>query len=187
MSQIHIVAIGGSTRSQSSTELALRMAGRAAEKAGAKVTYVTGSDLILPMYDLKETDRHPVAAHLVESVRKADGLILASPGYHGGMSGLFKNAMDYLEDLRDDTRPYLDGRGVGCISTAFGWQAAVATLHQLRQITHALRGWPTPMGATINSRFATFDTDGSCSDESATEALHIIGSQVVQFAQLHRS
>ena len=35
MTQIRIVAIGGSTRVESSTELALRIAGRAAERAGA--------------------------------------------------------------------------------------------------------------------------------------------------------
>lgn len=186
MAQIHIVAIGGSTRSDSSTELALRIAGRAAERTGAQVTYVTGADLILPMYDLNESARHPVASGFVESVRQADGLILASPGYHGGMSGLFKNSIDYLEDLREDDRPYLHGRGVGCISTAYGWQAAVATLQQLRQITHALRGWPTPMGAAINSLVSQFDSDGGCTDESAAATLEMIGQQVVEFAQKHR-
>ncbi|MFY9208106.1 MAG: NAD(P)H-dependent oxidoreductase, partial [Candidatus Nanopelagicales bacterium] len=117
MTQIRIVAIGGSTREESSTELALRIAGRAAERAGAHVTYVTGPDLILPMYDINDPDRQPVVKDFIESVRQADGLILASPGYHGGMSGLFKNAMDYLEDLREDERPYLHNRAVGCIST----------------------------------------------------------------------
>ena len=186
MSQIHIVAIGGSTRPDSSTELALRVAGRAAEQLGARVTYVTGTDLILPMYDMYESDRNPVASAYIESVRSADGLLLASPGYHGGMSGLFKNAIDYLEDLRDDERPYLHGRSVGCIATAYGSQASVATLHQLRQVTHALRGWPTPLGGAINSQIARFDTDGGCSDESTATALEMIGQQVVEFAQKHR-
>ncbi len=186
MTQIQIVAIGGSTRVESSTELALRIAGRAAERAGAAVTYVTGPDLILPMYDINDPDRQPVVKDFIESVRQADGLILASPGYHGGMSGLFKNAMDYLEDLREDERPYLHNRAVGCISTAYGWQAAVATLQQLRQITHALRGWPTPMGGAINSLNSTFDPDGECSDESTTASLEMIGLQVVDFAHKHR-
>ena len=102
------------------------------------------------------------------------------------MSGLFKNAMDYLEDLREDERPYLHNRAVGCISTAYGWQAAVATLQQLRQITHALRGWPTPMGGAINSLNSTFDPDGECSDESTTASLEMLGLQVVDFAHKHR-
>ncbi len=55
---------------------------------------------------------------LVEAVRECDGLVLGSPAYHGGLSGLVKNALDYLEDLHDDAPPYLDGRAVGCIVCA---------------------------------------------------------------------
>ena len=39
--------------------------------------------------------------------RWADGLLVASPGYHGGISGMMKNALDYVEDLRADERVYL--------------------------------------------------------------------------------
>ncbi len=56
------------------------------------------------------------------TVREADGLILATPAYHADMSGLLKNAIDLLEDLREEPRPYLDGRAVDCIVTAYGWQ-----------------------------------------------------------------
>ena len=84
---------------------------------------------------------------LIEAVREADAIIIATPGYHGGVSGLVKNALDTLEELRADDRPYLDGRAVGCIVTAYGWQAAGSVLTSLRSIVHALRGWPTPFGA----------------------------------------
>jgi FMN reductase len=43
-------------------------------------------------------------------VRAADVLVIATRGYHSGISGLVKNALDTLEELRDDERPYLDGR-----------------------------------------------------------------------------
>ncbi len=55
---------------------------------------------------------------MVDSIRQCDGLIVATPAYHGTLSGLVKNALDYLEELRDDERPYLDGRAVGCIVCA---------------------------------------------------------------------
>ncbi len=57
-----------------------------------------------------------------------------------------KNAIDLLEDLRGDSRVYLDGRAVGCIVTAAGWQGCNTTLGAMRGIVHALRGWPTPLG-----------------------------------------
>ncbi len=77
--------------------------------------------------------------------------MIASPGYHGGVSGLVKNAIDWVEELRADERPYFDGRPVGLIVVADGWQATITTLSSLRSIVHALRGWPTPLGVAINA------------------------------------
>jgi len=51
---------------------------------------------------------------------------------------------------------------VGCIATAAGWLGAVNTLGALRDIVHALRGWPTPLGAAINSAENVFDEEGTC-------------------------
>ena len=78
---------------------------------------------------------------LVSALREADAVVVGSPGYHGAVSGLVKNALDYIEDLREDPRVYLDNTPWGCISCAYGWQAAVGTLGQLRSIGHALRAW----------------------------------------------
>ena len=179
---VNVVGIGGSLRPESQSERALRIALDGAALAGAKTTLVSGADLVLPFYDPAEPDRSPVATRLVEELRAADGVVLVSPGYHGTISGLVKNALDYIEDLRHDPRPYLDGRAVGCVATAHGWQAAVNTLSSLRSIVHALRGWPTPLGAAVNSQQVLFGPDGDCSDTKVAENLRTIGSQVVEFA-----
>ena len=184
MNDVTIVAIGGSTRPGSSSEMAVRLAGRSAEKAGARVIYITGRDLILPIYDTETKERTDQASTLVEAIRGANGLLVASPGYHGGISGMIKNALDYIEDLREDERPYLHNRAVGCISVAYGWQATVSTLQQIRQVTHALRGWPTPLGAAVNSQTTKFAADGSTEDEAAASQLASIGEQVVEFARM---
>lgn len=183
-STISIVAIGGSTRPDSSSERAVRLAARGAHEAGAHVTTITGRELMLPIYDTETSDRTPQALALVEAIRGAHGLLVASPSYHGGVSGMMKNALDYIEDLAAHDPPYLHGRAVGCIAVAYGWQATVSTLQQLRQITHALRGWPTPLGATINAADTRFAEDGSTSDAAATEQLRTIGQQVVEFATM---
>ena len=113
---------------------------------------------------------------------QADGVLLAAPGYHGTISGLVKNALDYLEDLSKDTRPYLDGRAVGLIATAYGDQATMSTMQTLRSIVHALRGWPTPMGATIRTFPGLYSLDGECLDDRARMQLEMVGQQVVQGA-----
>jgi FMN reductase len=179
---VRVVGIGGSIRADSQSERALRIALSGAARAGATTTMISGAELMLPFYDPAVADRPAEALRLIEQLRTADGVLLVSPGYHGTVSGLVKNALDYVEDLRHDRRPYLDGRAVGCVAAAFGWQAAVTTLTALRSIVHALRGWPTPLGAAVNSAQVTFDPDGGCSDEKVAEQLRVIGAQVVEFA-----
>lgn len=180
---VHVVGIGGSMRADSQSERAMRIALSGAQDAGARITVVTGDSLLLPFYDPSVPDRPPEAVRLVEQLRSADGVVLVSPGYHGTVSGLVKNAIDYVEDLRGDRRPYLDGRAVGCISVAFGWQASVTTLTALRSVVHALRGWPTPLGAAVNTGQVTFDEGGGCSDGKVADTLRTIGEQVVDFAR----
>ena len=181
-----ILAIGGSTRAQSTSEAALRIASDGARQAGAEVHLLSGRDLMLPIYDPDATARVPEATRLLDLARDADGLIIVSPGYHGGLSGLVKNALDYFEDLRGEPRgSYLDGRAVGCIAVAHGWQAAVGTLHQLRQVVHALRGWPTPFGAVVNSSEVRLDDPASV--PASVEQLHLVGRQVVEFAHMRRA
>jgi len=177
-----VVGIGGSTRTGSQSERAMHLVLAEARASGAETIAITGADLVLPFYDPALTERTEAARKLVDAVRDADGIVLSSPGYHGTVSGLVKNALDYIEDLREDDRPYLDGRAVGCVATAYGWQASVTTLTALRSIVHALRGWPTPLGAAVNSAVAHFDDDGAVSDETVASNLSILGRQVVEFA-----
>lgn len=166
----------------STSERALRFAAAAALEAGADVTFITGRDLMLPTYDTETAERTDDSARLVDELRAADGLIVSSPGYHGGMSGMVKNALDYSEDLRRAERPYLDGRAVGCIAVAHGWQTAVGTLHQMRQTVHSLRGWPTPLGCAINDMAGLIGVDIDSSDPAIVRQLRTVGQQVTEFA-----
>lgn len=180
----HIVAIGGTTRTDSSTGHALQAGAAACSALGARVTVIHGASLAqLPLYSPEEPARSPAQLQFVDTVRQADGLILATPAYHAGMSGLLKNAIDLLEDLRNDTRPYLHGRAVGCIVTAYGWQGAGTTLTSVRTIVHALRGWPTPLGVTMNTASPLFDAQGRCQDPNVQAQIDALALQVVDFAR----
>lgn len=182
----HVVGIGGTTRPDSSTEKALRVALSAAEAAGATTSAFLGADLAaMPMYAPEDPSRGSVAERFVAAIAAADGIIVASPAYHGGVSGLVKNALDYVEDLREHERPYFDGRAVGCIATGAGWQGVVVTLESLRSIAHALRGWPTPLGAGCNSLEQPFGPDGQVRDEKLAWQLRTVGTEVVEFARSH--
>jgi FMN reductase len=181
-----ILGLGGTTRPGSTTERALAVALRAAAREGADTVMISGADLLLPMYTPNADERTAEGRRLVDIYRRCSGIIIASPAYHGSMSGLIKNALDYAEDLRTDERTYFDGIAVGMIACAGGWQAAVQTLTALRAVAHALRGWPTPLGAALNSSLGLFSPEGDCIDLSSKFQLETVGRQVVQFARMRR-
>ena len=182
MSPTVILGIGGTPHSGSSPERLLRAALRELEARGAETHCLSGPDLLLPLYTPGEILRCDRASRLVALARRADAVIIASPGYHGSVSGLVKNAIDYLEDMAGDDRPYLDGRAVGCIAVAHGGQGGVATLHALRTITHALRGWPTPLGIAATASAIGFDEQGRCSDPTLARNLALLADQLLAFS-----
>ena len=174
-----IVGIGGSTRPESVTNRLLATCLAYTADLGARTEAIFGAELAsLPIFTAEAT-LEPAGVRLLAAVRAADAVVIASPGYHGGMSGLVKNAVDHLELLRDDARPYLDGRAVGVIVSAAGWQACGTTLVSVRSTIHALRGWPTPFGVTVNSAEPVEGPDGF--EPRVDGALRILAGQLIEF------
>jgi FMN reductase len=179
-----IVGIGGTTRAGSSSEKLVRCVLREIETQGGETKMFGGEALAeLPHFTPENSQRSAEQQQFIESIRQADGLVIGSPAYHGGVSGLVKNAIDLLEDLREDTNSYFSGRAVGLVVTAAGWQACGVTLQALRGIVHALRGWPTPLGIAVNSLDQKpFDPDGRLIDPNIKAAIKLQAEQVMVFA-----
>ena len=180
----YIVGIGGTTRPGSSSEKALRYALALAEAQGAEVELFDGSSINLPMYAPESPARSDSAERLIAALRRAHGVILSTPCYHGSVSGLVKNALDYTEDMCDDPEPYLDGRAVGLIVCGHGWQSTGVVLSAFRSIVHALRGWPTPMGVAINTLVDRYDEKGAGIAEQSARQMGIMVGQGIEFARL---
>ncbi len=178
-----IVGLGGTTRPGSTSERALQAALARAAAQGCETLLLGGAQMPTEIFDPTRPERSASALLLVDALRRADGLIIATPSYHGGISGLVKNALDFTEDLRLDDRVYLAGRAVGCIVCADGAQAMGSTLASLRAIVHALRGWPTPFGAAINASTKPFGAPGQAADPAALQACALVADEVVQFAK----
>jgi FMN reductase len=178
-----VVGIGGTLRASSSSELLVRAVLNECEKLGAEARMFDGPTLAaLPHYNPEVPERTDGQTEFVEAVRQADALVISSPGYHGGVSGVVKNAIDLLEDTRCDERVYFDGMPVGLIVSAAGWQAGGVTLAALRGIVHAMRGWPTPVGIAINSiEQKPFALDGTLKDESVACAVELQAKQIMAF------
>ena len=179
----HVVGIGGTFRPRSSSEMLVRAVLADCEAQGARTTMFDGSALAaLPHFNPENRERTAEQTAFVASVRDADALVIGTPGYHGGVSGVVKNAIDLLEDTRPDGRVYFDGMPVGLIVSAAGWQAGGVTLAALRGIVHAMRGWPTPAGIAINSiEQKPFSPDGAIADAGIAAQVAIQARQIMQF------
>lgn len=178
-----IVGIGGTMRAGSTSEMALSAALGMARKLGMRTRMLSGAALVMDVYEPGTGARSANALALVAALREADGVLISSPSYHGSISGLLKNAIDYTEDMRGDDRPYFDGRAIGCIVCADGAQAMGSTLSTMRSIVHALRGWPTPYAAALNTGLRPFEANGDIKDLDVARQLQMVVSQVVEFSQ----
>lgn len=185
--QPNIVGIGGTVREGSTGELLMRAVLGRCEQKGAATRVFAGPFLAsLPHYAPAASARCRPQQDLLEAVRKADGFVIASPGYHGGVSALVKNAVDLLEDTRLDNRSYLADCPVALIVCAAGAQALGTTLSALRDIVSSLRGWPLPLGMTINTMAQRpFDENGAVADQAIAE---LVASQAeMLMARCHQS
>src|SRR5579863_10368592 len=103
-----ILGIGGSLRTDSTATLALQIALAAAQEADAHTRLLDLATFSLPLFDgtysldgYTPEDRRAIVT-LLDTTRQAQGFIFASPTYHNTVSGSLKNALDFMELLKDD-------------------------------------------------------------------------------------
>lgn len=96
MEKINVVAIPGSLRKASMhTQLLRSLQAIAPEEM--EITIFTLNDIPVYNQDVEDADGFPPAVQaLRDAVGNADALILATPEYNGAMSGVIKNAIDWL-------------------------------------------------------------------------------------------
>ncbi len=95
MNTLNVIAICGSLRAQSINRMLLRAAVRVAP-AGLSIALYQGMHT-LPLFnpDL-EAEMPAVVQALRDVVMRSDAVIIASPEYAHGVSGVMKNALDWL-------------------------------------------------------------------------------------------
>lgn len=153
-----LVALGGSLRANSLSTAAMRAALEIARHAGADAELCDLREIDLPLFlpeaSIESYSRAARArvTRLVSLYRHADVMLWATPTYHGTISGAFKNALDYMELLRDEPEPYLQGKAVGLISIS-----DAAPLASMAACVTELRGWPAPTRLTLSAADFTGD------------------------------
>jgi FMN reductase len=182
---VHVVGFGGTRSPGSTTVVALEHVLVTARSLGATSELFDAGTLDIPMYDwgAKPT---PEIERLARTFHAADALVWASPLYHGTVSGLFKNAVDWLEVLADASPPYLTDKPVGLIGVAGGAQALQA-ITSMEQIVRSLRGWAVPLVVPINRASDAFDRSAaSVRDLRVAGQLDALAREVVRAGRMFR-
>jgi FMN reductase len=95
-SSILIVGICGSLRPDSYTRMAVNTALEGAREVGAAIRLIDLRDYELVFCTGDEGDYPEDVFRLRRDVEQAQGIILGTPEYHGGFSGVLKNALDLM-------------------------------------------------------------------------------------------
>lgn len=162
---VKLVGIAGSLRDGSHSRQALAIAAQKAQELGAEVTVLDLRQLNLPFCNGKDGyENYPDVEVLRQTVKAADGLILATPEYHGSISGVLKNALDLM------SFEHLSGKVIGTISV-LGGQVNSNALNDLRTIARWVHAWVIPEQVAIGQAWQAFDEQGHLTDPKLAERL----------------
>ena len=96
----------------------------------------------LPMYRPDRETPSETQTNITADVEWADAFVLATPDYHGSMSGAMKNFLDYH-------REELTGKVFGDICSSHGRRAIV--MNHLVTAVRQCYGWSLPSGARLTA------------------------------------
>ena len=116
---------------------------------------------------------YPDVERLRSAVKQADGLILATPEYHGGVSGVLKNALDLMSFEQ------LDGKVTGLISV-LGGQPNSNALNELRLIMRWVHAWVVPEQLAVGQAWKAFSPDGKIQDEKLSHRFDQFAQSLVE-------
>ncbi len=102
----------------------------------------------------------------------SDAFILSSPEYHGTMSGVMKNSLDWLYSK------HTSGKVFGLMST-LGGQASNNTLNHMRIAARWIHGWVAPEQVAVPNIKEAFNEDGSLVNEDIMERVRILATSIV--------
>jgi len=160
---VKIVGMVGSLRTDAYSALALKQACDRVAALGAEVEILDLREMNLPFCNGgSDYPDYPDVDILRDQVKAADGLILATPEYHGSLSGVLKNALDLM------SFEHLSGKVTGLISV-LGGQSNSNALNDMRIIVRWVHGWVIPEQIAIGQAWQAFDGEGKLKDPKMSE------------------
>ena len=168
MADPKLLILSGSLRKGSYNRMLVILAARAFGSAE-----VTEGDLDLPLYngDVEEADGIPEKVNtLVQQIKDADAVVIGAPEYNKGITGVLKNALDWVSRVPGGA---LKDKPTVVVSASAGRTGGETsqfmTQHCLSQ--HQARLIPGP-AVCVAGAMNAFDDEGRLLDETAEKLLN---------------
>lgn len=173
----HLLGVSGSLREKSRTALALRLLLGFAEEHGAEIRMLDLRAIELPLYRPDHSGGSAAERRLGTDMQWASAVVLASPDYHGSMSGTMKNFLDYNWEE--------------CAGKVFGYvcsshEKGLTVMDQMRTVVRQCYGWSMPYGVSFDSR-TDFDSEGVLKNTEVETRLRMMARDLVIYGALIRA
>ena len=181
---INILGVAGSMRQESYSTLGLKMVLEEAKKYGSESHLLDLRDRNLPLYDpgapssndSSFNNSNNVLEKITTALKWADALVLASPDYHGSMSGTLKNFLDYFwEDFAGKTFGYIIA----------SHEKGLTVADQMRTAVRQCYGWSMPYNISINGE-KDFDSEGDLVNSALVKRIKMLARDLVTYGTLIR-
>jgi chromate reductase len=169
--KLKILAISGSLRSKSyNTALLRTLQQMAADSMDMEIVTPKG----IPVYDGDDeaaTGVPQIVQDLVEKIREADGVLIATPEYNFSIPGGLKNATDWVSRVKN--QPFKDKR-VAIVGAAGGPLGTARAQYHLRQNMVGLEAQTmTKPEMFVGVAPSKFDENGNFTDEESRKFFRI--------------
>ena len=169
----NVLGVAGSTRRGSYSTQALKIALEHAKKQGAEVRLLEIANM--PLYDPNAPASKEVEL-VAKAVSWADAFIIASPDYHGSMSGALKNFLDHFYEE-------FAGKIFGFIVASH--EKGLTVMDQMRTAVRQCYGWSLPYGVSVNG--PQDFTGGELVDARLSKRMQMMARDLVVYGRLLNS
>lgn len=175
MSTLDIVGLCGSLRTGSVNRAALNLAASLMPQS-MRMDVVEWREIPPFDGDVFAKGFPPAVQTLRERIRRADGLVIATPEYNFSLPGVFKNVIDWLS--RGDDQPFAH-KPVAILSASPGPLGGARVQYDLRRVMLFVNAMVLAKPEVfIGGSSAKFDVEGQCTDETTRK---FVGDQMRAF------